>query len=123
LRKSSADDRIGLTLCYGEVDQSGVSDVFVGDVEAESIAGKNGRIQAGDQIIKVRVYNWLKFRLTYRCFTLKRKQDKKAQMQNTTPGQLKTTPLGTEITIIGNNVTRQEKALEWPFLLFNFSLI
>lgn len=49
LRRSSSNDRIGLTLCYGETEE----DVYIGKIEADSVAGRNGRIQEWDQIMKV----------------------------------------------------------------------
>lgn len=53
MRRESCHDRIGLTLCYGETEVDGISDVFIGEVEANSVAGRCGRIEEGDQIIKV----------------------------------------------------------------------
>ena len=53
LKRTSPNDRIGLTLCYGETEEDGFTDIFIGEVEDDSVAGKNGKIQEGDQIVKV----------------------------------------------------------------------
>lgn len=54
LYRTSSADRIGLTLCYGSVDSTdGIIDIFIGGVESESIAGRDGRLQEGDQILQV----------------------------------------------------------------------
>lgn len=53
MRRTSTNDRIGLTLCYGETEEDGFTDIFIGEVEDNSVAGRNGKIQEGDQILKV----------------------------------------------------------------------
>ena len=53
LKRISPNDRIGLTLCYGETEEDGFTDIFIGEVEDDSVAGRNGKIQEGDQIVKV----------------------------------------------------------------------
>ena len=53
LKRTSPNDRIGLTLCYGETEEDGFTDIFIGEVEVDSVAGRNGKIQEGDQIVKV----------------------------------------------------------------------
>ena len=53
LKRTSPNDRIGLTLCYGETEEDGFTDIFIGEVEDDSVAGRNGKIQEGDQIVKV----------------------------------------------------------------------
>lgn len=50
----NSGDRIGLTLCYGPPDPNGVIDIFIGDVEPVSVAGRDGRVREGDQILQVR---------------------------------------------------------------------
>ena len=51
--RRTGKDRIGLTLCYGPPDNTGITDIFIGEVELESIAGSDGRIHEGDQILQV----------------------------------------------------------------------
>lgn len=53
MKRTSPNDRIGLTLCYGETEEDGFTDIFIGEVEDDSVAGRNGKIQEGDQIVKV----------------------------------------------------------------------
>ena len=53
MKRTSPNDRIGLTLCYGETEEDGFTDIFIGEVEVDSVAGRNGKIQEGDQIVKV----------------------------------------------------------------------
>ena len=53
MERTSPNDRIGLTLCYGETEEDGFTDIFIGEVEDDSVAGRNGKIQEGDQIVKV----------------------------------------------------------------------
>lgn len=53
MKRISPNDRIGLTLCYGETEEDGFTDIFIGEVEDDSVAGRNGKIQEGDQIVKV----------------------------------------------------------------------
>ena len=53
MKRTSPNDRIGLTLCYGETEEDGYTDIFIGEVEDDSVAGRNGKIQEGDQIVKV----------------------------------------------------------------------
>ena len=47
-------DRIGLTLGYSPPDASGLQDVFIEDVEPDSIASRDGRILRRDLILQVR---------------------------------------------------------------------
>lgn len=53
MHRSTHHDRIGLTLCYGQTEQEGVTDIFIGDVEPESVADRTGRLFEGDQILQV----------------------------------------------------------------------
>ena len=53
MKRTSPNDRIGLTLCYGETEEDGFTDIFIGEVEDDSVAGRNGKILEGDQIVKV----------------------------------------------------------------------
>lgn len=50
LSKLKSGAKLGLVLCYAEENES---DVFVEDVDPEGVAGRDGRIQSGDQIIQV----------------------------------------------------------------------
>lgn len=48
----NANEKLGLTLCYGSLDDD-MTDIFIGEVEIESIAAKDGRIRPGDQILQI----------------------------------------------------------------------
>ncbi|XP_029636774.1 E3 ubiquitin-protein ligase PDZRN3 isoform X2 [Octopus sinensis] len=46
------NEKLGLTLCYGSLDDD-MTDIFIGEVESDSIAAKDGRIHPGDQILQI----------------------------------------------------------------------
>ncbi|XP_069100919.1 E3 ubiquitin-protein ligase PDZRN3-B-like isoform X2 [Argopecten irradians] len=52
LHRSSISEKLGLTLCYGSVEE-GMTDIFISEVETESVAFKNGQIREGDQILQI----------------------------------------------------------------------
>ncbi|GFO44484.1 actin [Plakobranchus ocellatus] len=52
LRRTSTDEKLGLTLCYGSLDDD-MTDIFISEVDPFSIAGKDGRIKEGDQIVQI----------------------------------------------------------------------
>lgn len=56
MHRGSCADRVGLTLCYGDEGEDGCADIYIGEVETSSLAGRNGRIRAGDQILQVSLY-------------------------------------------------------------------
>lgn len=58
LHRTSNKDKIGLTLCYGEPIDDEVCDVYVRSVDDDSLASRDGRIQEGDQILKVSADNF-----------------------------------------------------------------
>lgn len=52
LSRPSSCHRLGLTLCYGAADDND-TDIFISEIESGSIADKDGRLRAGDQILQV----------------------------------------------------------------------
>uniref|UniRef100_A0A914ZRR9 PDZ domain-containing protein n=1 Tax=Parascaris univalens TaxID=6257 RepID=A0A914ZRR9_PARUN len=52
LKRSSSCHRLGLTLCYGATDDND-TDIFISEIESGSIADRDGRLRAGDQILQV----------------------------------------------------------------------
>lgn len=54
LRRQTISDRVGLTLCYGPADpHTGYTDVFIGEVDPDGIAGHNGILKEGDQVLQI----------------------------------------------------------------------
>ncbi|XP_077985450.1 E3 ubiquitin-protein ligase PDZRN3-like [Glandiceps talaboti] len=51
LRRTNSNDKLGLTLCYGNDDEE--TGIFVSEIEPYSIAGQDGRIREGDQILQI----------------------------------------------------------------------
>uniref|UniRef100_A0A914XAD6 PDZ domain-containing protein n=1 Tax=Plectus sambesii TaxID=2011161 RepID=A0A914XAD6_9BILA len=52
LRRSTSCDRLGLTLCYGAIDEED-TDIFISEVERNSVADRDGRVRPGDQILQI----------------------------------------------------------------------
>ncbi|KAL1020561.1 hypothetical protein UPYG_G00001700 [Umbra pygmaea] len=52
LYKSSQQDKLGLTVCYRTEDEEDLG-IYVGEVNPDSIAAKNGRIREGDRILQI----------------------------------------------------------------------
>ncbi|XP_059153688.1 PDZ domain-containing RING finger protein 4-like, partial [Physella acuta] len=52
LRRTSTDEKLGLTLCYGSLEDE-LTDIFISEVDPCSIAGRDGRIREGDQIVQI----------------------------------------------------------------------
>uniref|UniRef100_A0A8C7NMZ3 PDZ domain-containing protein n=1 Tax=Oncorhynchus mykiss TaxID=8022 RepID=A0A8C7NMZ3_ONCMY len=52
LYKSSQQDKLGLTVCYCTDDEEDLG-IYVGEVNPNSIAAKNGRIREGDRILQI----------------------------------------------------------------------
>ncbi|XP_065427346.1 PDZ domain-containing protein 4-like [Chrysemys picta bellii] len=52
LYKSSHRDKLGLTVCYRTDDEDDVG-IYVGEVNPNSIAAKDGRIREGDRIVQI----------------------------------------------------------------------
>ncbi|KAM3871837.1 PDZ domain-containing protein 4-like [Diretmus argenteus] len=52
LYKSSQQDKLGLTVCYRTDDEEDLG-IYVGEVNPNSIAAKNGRIREGDRILQI----------------------------------------------------------------------
>ncbi|XP_072026157.1 E3 ubiquitin-protein ligase PDZRN3-like isoform X2 [Amphiura filiformis] len=50
LCRNSGSDKLGLTLCYGQEDDIGI---FISEVDPNFIAGEDGRIKEGDQILQI----------------------------------------------------------------------
>ena len=53
LCRSSADEKLGLTLCYETDNTDGFTDIFIDDIHPEGLAKKDGRLRLGDQIVQV----------------------------------------------------------------------
>ncbi|KAL5013272.1 hypothetical protein ScPMuIL_007542 [Solemya velum] len=52
LHRPSTHEKLGLTLCYGSLEDD-MTDIFISEVEACSIAANDGRIREGDQILQI----------------------------------------------------------------------
>ncbi|KAH9496314.1 E3 ubiquitin-protein ligase pdzrn3 [Bulinus truncatus] len=52
LRRTSSDEKLGLTLCYGSLEDE-LTEIFISEVDPCSIAGRDGRIREGDQIVQI----------------------------------------------------------------------
>uniref|UniRef100_H3CCV6 PDZ domain containing 4 n=1 Tax=Tetraodon nigroviridis TaxID=99883 RepID=H3CCV6_TETNG len=52
LYKSSQQEKLGLTVCYRTDDEDHLG-IYVGEVNPNSIAAKNGRIREGDRIVQI----------------------------------------------------------------------
>ncbi|KAK9514718.1 hypothetical protein VZT92_025412 [Zoarces viviparus] len=52
LYKSSQQEKLGLTVCYRTDDEDDLG-IYVGEVNPNSIAAKNGRIREGDRILQI----------------------------------------------------------------------
>ncbi|CAF3820929.1 unnamed protein product [Rotaria magnacalcarata] len=52
LRRNYPNERLGLTLCYGITSKS-TTNIYIQQVDKESIAGRQGELRSGDQIIKI----------------------------------------------------------------------
>ncbi|XP_012945245.1 E3 ubiquitin-protein ligase PDZRN3-B [Aplysia californica] len=52
LRRNSSEEKLGLTLCYGSLEDE-MTDIFISEVDPCSVAGKDGRIREGDQIVQI----------------------------------------------------------------------
>ncbi|XP_053706184.1 PDZ domain-containing protein 4-like isoform X2 [Synchiropus splendidus] len=52
LYKSSQQEKLGLTVCYRTEDEEDLG-IYVGEVDPNSIAAKNGRIREGDRILQI----------------------------------------------------------------------
>jgi hypothetical protein len=53
LRRSSAEEKLGLTLCYETDNTDGFTDIFIDDIHPDGLAKKDGRLRLGDQIVQV----------------------------------------------------------------------
>lgn len=62
LRKSQSSERIGLTVSYSSGNGSGsgsddadtCTEVYISDIMPDSVAGRDGRLRQGDQILQVK---------------------------------------------------------------------
>ncbi|CAF3743274.1 unnamed protein product [Rotaria sp. Silwood1] len=52
LRRNHPNERLGITLCYGITSKS-TTNIYIQQVDKESIAGHQGELHSGDQIIKI----------------------------------------------------------------------
>ncbi|XP_042897263.1 E3 ubiquitin-protein ligase PDZRN3-B isoform X2 [Parasteatoda tepidariorum] len=52
LYKSHCEEKLGLTLCYANPDEP-ETNIFVSEIEPDSLAAKDGRIMEGDQLLQV----------------------------------------------------------------------
>lgn len=64
LRKSQSHERIGLTVSYSSGNGSGsgsddadtCTEVYISDIMPDSVAGRDGRLRQGDQILQVKSF-------------------------------------------------------------------
>ncbi|XP_025106860.1 E3 ubiquitin-protein ligase PDZRN3-B-like isoform X2 [Pomacea canaliculata] len=52
LQRTTSNEKLGLTLCYGSLEDE-VTDIFISEVDPSSVAGRDGRIKEGDQILQI----------------------------------------------------------------------
>ncbi|XP_062620869.1 E3 ubiquitin-protein ligase PDZRN3-B-like isoform X2 [Saccostrea cucullata] len=52
LHRSADSQKLGLTLCYGSLEDE-TTDIFISEVEPQSVAAHDGRIREGDQVLQV----------------------------------------------------------------------
>ncbi|GFU39609.1 e3 ubiquitin-protein ligase PDZRN3 [Nephila pilipes] len=52
LYRSHCDEKLGLTLCYASPDDP-ETNIFISEIESNSLASKDGRIMEGDQLLQV----------------------------------------------------------------------
>ncbi len=65
LRKCQSNERIGLTVSYSSGNGSGsgsddadtCTEVYISDIAPDSVAGRDGRLRQGDQILQVSYEN------------------------------------------------------------------
>lgn len=54
MKRASAEQRLGLTLCYEQDSaEDGLTDIFIDDIHPDGLAAKDDRLRLGDQIIQV----------------------------------------------------------------------
>lgn len=69
MRKSDSNERLGITVCYsnaedyavgggnnasGEIyNESVLTEVYISDIHPDSVAGRDGRLRQGDQILQI----------------------------------------------------------------------
>ncbi|XP_037809809.1 slo-interacting protein 1 [Lucilia sericata] len=68
LRKSDSNERLGITVCYSNTDdyaegggntsaemynETVVTEVYISDIHPDSVAGRDGRLRQGDQILQI----------------------------------------------------------------------
>ena len=53
LCRASAEEKLGLTLCYETDNVDGFTDIFIDDIHPDGLAKRDGRLRLGDQIIQV----------------------------------------------------------------------
>ncbi|XP_023219193.1 E3 ubiquitin-protein ligase PDZRN3-like [Centruroides sculpturatus] len=52
LKRTCYNERLGLTLCYRNPEDA-ETDIFISEIEDSGIAGKDGRLQEGDQLLQI----------------------------------------------------------------------
>ncbi|XP_054709260.1 E3 ubiquitin-protein ligase PDZRN3-like [Uloborus diversus] len=52
LHRNHCDEKLGLTLCYASPDDA-ETNIFISEIEVNSLASKDGRIMEGDQLLQV----------------------------------------------------------------------
>lgn len=62
MRKSDSNERLGITVCYSNSEDTFESEVFneppatevyISDIHPNSVAGRDGRLRQGDQILQI----------------------------------------------------------------------
>ena len=68
LCRASAEEKLGLTLCYETDNVDGFTDIFIDDIHPDGLAKRDGRLRLGDQIIQVITKGQLCMNLDECCF-------------------------------------------------------
>lgn len=76
LRKINSEERIGLTVSYSSGNGSGsgsddaetCTEVYISDIMENSVAARDGRLRQGDQILQVRIRNYVFIGLSYTTY-------------------------------------------------------
>ena len=62
MRKSDSNERLGITVCYSNTEDTfgsevfndpSVTEVYISDIHPDSVAGRDGRLRQGDQILQI----------------------------------------------------------------------
>ena len=73
MRKSGSAEKFGLTVCYssGSGSEDLDTEVYISEIVPESLAARDGRLREGDQILQVKIRNFLTITMCFIPRTLK----------------------------------------------------